>query len=295
MELSVIICTYNRSKFLNSSIGSLLNQNADRKHYEILVVDNNSDDDTAAVVRSFTNEGVQYVFEKKQGLSNARNRGWQEAKGEYIAYIDDDAKADADWISRLLDIINSVHPRPIAIGGPVYAWYEIDPPFWFLEKYVTQDIGRKTGFVEGRVGFQGPNMVFHKELFNNYGGFRTDLGMIGNKMGMGEETEICSRFYKKNPYFYFDSALKVYHWVPKEKMKLWYQLRRSYSSGVGALRFHESRKVCSFKYIRQWMHFFYEAFLLPYKIIKSKRTISQESVHQLKALFVRLGYLTGKK
>ena len=91
--ISAVICTYNRADLLAGAIESLLEQTLNPAHREIIVVDNASTDGTRAVVEQFAPDGVRYVLETRQGLGYARNRGWQEARGEFVAYIDDDARA----------------------------------------------------------------------------------------------------------------------------------------------------------------------------------------------------------
>jgi glycosyltransferase involved in cell wall biosynthesis len=105
MNASVIICTYNRSGSLERTLASLARMELrDSADWELLVVDNNSKDDTRVVVDGFTRaSGVncRYIFEKEQGLSHARNRGIREAKGEIIAFTDDDVLLDRHWLKNI--------------------------------------------------------------------------------------------------------------------------------------------------------------------------------------------------
>ncbi|MFH1754161.1 MAG: glycosyltransferase family A protein, partial [Candidatus Latescibacterota bacterium] len=104
VKLSVIVCTYNRSPLLVSCLDSLVNQTLPVTNFEIVLVNNNSTDDTQAIAERYAggHGNIRVINELKQGLSHARNRGWQEAKGKYVAYIDDDAKTLSDWAGRVV-------------------------------------------------------------------------------------------------------------------------------------------------------------------------------------------------
>ena len=100
-EITAIICTHNRERFLESCIQSLFDQTLDARRYEILVVDNGSNDGTRAICDKFKDRlNFKYIFEPVLGLSQARNTGWKNARGRYVGYIDDDATADQRWGQR---------------------------------------------------------------------------------------------------------------------------------------------------------------------------------------------------
>jgi glycosyltransferase involved in cell wall biosynthesis len=98
MNLTVILCTYNRRKGLIRTLRSLQNQYSENHiPWEVLVVDNNSTDNTFDSVREFAKKSdivIRYVREEKQGLSYARNRGIKEARGQYVHFIEDDESPD---------------------------------------------------------------------------------------------------------------------------------------------------------------------------------------------------------
>ncbi|MEE8471432.1 MAG: glycosyltransferase family A protein [Dehalococcoidia bacterium] len=102
IRVSAIICTHNRSDYLRQAIQSLADQTLPTEQYEVIVVDNGSTDNTRAVVEGFDHiANLRYVYEPILGLSQARNTGWQNARGEYIAFMDDDAIGyPTSWKSR---------------------------------------------------------------------------------------------------------------------------------------------------------------------------------------------------
>ena len=119
VRVSVIVCTVNRPELLRKAIRSLVDQTLDATHYEILVVDNGSANGTRRVpFEEFdTVRNLHHISESVQGLSRARNAGWRSAAGEYVAYLDDDATADARWIETLL---HRFERGPAdGIGGPI--------------------------------------------------------------------------------------------------------------------------------------------------------------------------------
>ena len=103
IKISVIVCTYNRAYLLKNCLRSLVDQLVETSTFEVIIVNNNATDDTEEVAKSFTEKypNFRYIIEPNQGLSNARNRGYKEAKGEYVAYIDDDARAYTDWVENI--------------------------------------------------------------------------------------------------------------------------------------------------------------------------------------------------
>ena len=105
MIVSVIVCTYNRAVLLERLLQSLSALKAEPEQFEIIVVDNNSTDETRHIAESFENPRIQfnYFFEARQGLSHARNRGWQEAKGEYVAFLDDEFTVPENWMAKALN------------------------------------------------------------------------------------------------------------------------------------------------------------------------------------------------
>ncbi len=110
-QITVIICTYNRSQSLRKTLGSIVAEDLPQSvGWEIVVVDNNSSDETRQVVEELRcryPQRIRYVFEPKQGVSNARNTGIREARGEILAFIDDDETADTAWLQNLTANLHS--------------------------------------------------------------------------------------------------------------------------------------------------------------------------------------------
>lgn len=143
--ISAVICTYNRCSILGNAIESLCNQTLCSSQYEIIVVDNNSTDATREVVESFLNfYNIRYLFESRQGLSYARNSGWENAQGKYIAYFDDDCQVPTNWMTEAKKIIENL--EPYVFGGPTYPFYDLSKPQWFKDSYQTFTYGEEPFF-----------------------------------------------------------------------------------------------------------------------------------------------------
>ncbi|MDY6796170.1 MAG: glycosyltransferase family 2 protein [Actinomycetota bacterium] len=243
VKISVVVCTYNRAHLLPTCLESLMKQRIDNKIYEIVIIDNNSSDNTEDVVNRYMNscDNMRLYHETRQGLGSARNKGWRKACGEYIAFIDDDAIADKEWLGEIINAFERVSPRPSAVGGmitPSYTSYKKD---WFLDNYETRTFGNDTRFLDRNdalEGFSGSNMAIPKEILREYGGFEADMGMTGGKLKVGEETAFFNRIYDDQPYFWYDPNIRVEHLVPAKNMTVGYRLKRVFAAGLCKRRVH---------------------------------------------------------
>lgn len=234
--ISVVVCTYNRADLLYGCLQTILNQTCDPTCYEVIVVDNNSGDNTKHVVELFKEyTNLKYFLEIEQGLSHARNLGLEKSKGDYVAYLDDDVLIPAAWIETVFKLISESQNQVDGLGGPLFPFYTTPKPDWFDDKYAIQMGGKKEDFflVEGQ-SFIGANMIWNKKVLENIHGFRTEFGYVGNKQTLGEETDAYFRAFKENPFarFLFSPDLCIQHWVPPLKMTLSYRLKRFYDQGL---------------------------------------------------------------
>ena len=234
--ISVAVCLYNREELIEGCLLSLVRQSLPRELYEVIVVDNNSTDSSFAKAAQFCREhpGFRLVKELRQGVSHTRNRGFREARGKYVAYIDDDSKAEQDWCEKILDAFEKSGSDPVAVGGAIYPWYDCTPPKWFEDRIETRSWGSEKGILmssNAKYGFSGSNMAIRKDILQAFGGFAGEFGMAGARMGMGEEPQLFTRIYKDYPRFWYDPSIIVYHWVPPCNMSVLYRLRRGFLSG----------------------------------------------------------------
>lgn len=141
-RLSLVIATYNRGAKLCTTLDSLLVQTLPQEQWEVVVVNNNSTDDTAArfadYVVAHPQLDARMVLETEQGVSAARNRGIAESRGEYIVVIDDDERVVPEFLERYYSLFES-HPEVGAAGGRILPGFESVPPRW-MSKYTERTI-----------------------------------------------------------------------------------------------------------------------------------------------------------
>ena len=225
--ISVIICTFNRSDRLRHTLKSLQEMSVPANlSWELVVVDNNCIDDTRQVIENFSvisRFNIRYIFEGSQGLSHARNLGIKEARGEILAFTDDDVTVDPNWLGHLKAAFDA--EDCIGVAGkivPVWtcgkpAWLDTNGPHRFMKAIPSFDLGDDR--CEIKTPPFGANMAFRKAAFEKYGLFRIDLGRTGTNLGIGEDTEFGRRLiHAKERLLYAPNAV-VYHPVEPERAK----------------------------------------------------------------------------
>ncbi len=236
-SISVVICTYNRADRLRLALEALCTQTLPPQSFEILVVDNASTDDTAAICTSYKEKLPQlhYLFEPVQGLSRARNTAWEKAKSSYIAYLDDDAIPCDDWIESILLTFETVQPKPVSVGGPIYPLWEIPKPDWIHPSmetiFTTLDGGDKPRWFKSNEHPWGANVAYRRDALEKTGGFREQLGRKGKSLLSGEEYLLNATLERQGERFYYSPRAWVSHWVPKERINPDWLVRRSYWQG----------------------------------------------------------------
>ena len=221
-HLSIIICTYNRQKFIRECLACVARQTLATELWEAIIVDNNSTDETAAIVNSFITQNAalpfRYVFEGNKGLSFARNRGIAEAQAGIITFIDDDAEAVPEFAATLLSFMEQ-HPNASGLGGRVLPKYsESSEPAW-MNKYLAGFIGRvdhgeTIRIFSGTMKYPiGCNMTYRKTYLLQAGGFNNQLTF------RGDDKHIYYAVSKlNNNIFYLHNAL-VYHNIDAARLE----------------------------------------------------------------------------
>jgi glucosyl-dolichyl phosphate glucuronosyltransferase len=234
VELTIIVCTYNRAELLVKCLESLYAQDAPSDSYEVIVVDNNSPDHTEKVVRklSLLHPSLTYIRETNIGLSYARNTGYKAAKGNWVGYIDDDALSNPDLITQALSTIRNCSFG--SFGGAFLPWYLEKKPWWIPERpfYFTNVIGKPKQVAELTKGYITGCVAFYKKsVLEELGGFNTSLGMMGNKVFYGEETELQLRIQQKGYTVGYNPAVVVKHYVAPYKLDLSWFFKSPYAVG----------------------------------------------------------------
>jgi len=199
VEITAVICTRNRAEFLDKCLKSLLVQSLSRDCFEILVVNNGSTDATGDVLGRYADDqGIRIIDEPIVGLSRARNTAWQEARGKFVGYIDDDAVADSIWLESALGSFCGVSPVPDWVGGPIELEWEEPNPGWITEELAVPlglvHWGNTPRMIRFPQRLGGGNSFFTRDRLRQLGGFDERLGRGGAGLLSGEETQLQLRF-----------------------------------------------------------------------------------------------------
>ena len=193
MNASVILCTYNRASTLSRALESLSDLDVPAGlDWEVLVVDNNSTDDTRAIVERVAAEArlpCRYVFEPQQGKSFALNAGIAQALGQVLVFTDDDVTFDRGWLRALLAAFDA--PDCAGVGGQIVPVWPAPPPRWFSDTGPYRLLPAVVGYQFDTSGPvirppYGANSAYRRVMFDRYGQFRTDIGPRGRGMIRGE-------------------------------------------------------------------------------------------------------------
>jgi len=226
--LTVIICTYNRAKYIGNLLESIANNDLEKAAYEIVLVDNNCTDNTRAVCEAFVEAHkdvhFRYVVESEQGLSAARNKGIKEAKGDILVYIDDDALVDT-WYLRTVSEYMSAHPEIDAVGGPIIPLYEdTQEPKW-MTRYTKELLCGYLYFGDAERSFPGErypgggNAAYRADVFEKVGLFNTDLGRKGDGLMGSEEKDIFDKMKAQGMRFMYLPKMILHHIIPSKKLE----------------------------------------------------------------------------
>lgn len=256
---------------------SLIRQDFEKEEFEIIVVDNNSTDNTAELIHEFkarhSDLRIRYCFEKQQGQSHARNKGILEAQGKILAFTDDDGVPDSHWLSELYKIYQK-EERVGCVGGRVILDLPQEIPGWYNEELGRQflagfDLKVHQPMEVTQVYYFpfGVNISFLKEALLEVGLFDPNLGKVGKQTLTGDETDRCLALYQKNWRIFYQPAAIVCHVIPPERMTKKYFEKMAVVSGI--LRVLWDRRMKTFfgiflakiNYLKSAIQFFF-CFLL---------------------------------
>jgi glycosyltransferase involved in cell wall biosynthesis len=242
VSITVVVCTYNRSGKLANAIESVADQAVSPwLHWEIVVVDNGSTDDTPHVVEELRRRypgRIRYILERQKGVSHARNAGIREAQGEIIAFIDDDETAHPDWLRNLTASLGSGEWS--GVGGRVVPPPFSPPPWLSLES--SFNCGPLAIFNPRQEAGElheppfGANMAFRREVFDRFGMFRTDLGRVGGNMISNEDTEFGRRLLDAGLRVRYEPSALTYHPIEQNRLHKRYFLRWWFNKGKSDVR-----------------------------------------------------------
>src|SRR5689334_10469218 len=197
-EVDVLICTWNRARYLAETLLSLAAMAVpETVHWSVVVIDNNSTDDTREVVRNAAltfPTPLRYVSEPRQGKSCAMNTGLARTSRPIVAFIDDDVRVDRGWLATLAETFDH-HPEIAYVGGPVDPIWEEPCPTWFQRTdkilwgtLAILDYGDEPFVFEERQKVPlGANFAIRRSLVHAIGAFNPRLGRNGDQVLLGQE------------------------------------------------------------------------------------------------------------
>jgi glycosyltransferase involved in cell wall biosynthesis len=236
--ISAVICTLNRADYLRKALRSLVYQTLPDEQYEILVVDNGSTDNTKQVVLGEFSHvpNLRFLHEPLLGLSQARNTGWHNAVGEYVAYMDDDAIASPQWLETILNVFETIKPQPGCVGGKIEPIWEVSRPPWLSDKVVPHlavlDWSRTPIILNDKQYVAGANIAFPRRLLEITGGFPVSLGRKGNKLLSNEELLLQRKLKDTGYHCFYDPEIAVWHHIPASRLRQGWFARRMYWQGA---------------------------------------------------------------
>ena len=224
MKFTVLICTHNRGPLIRRTLDAVA-ASAYAGEWEIVVVDNASTDNTAAVIADAAAHSavpIRYLYEKRAGKSAALNTGLQHAKGHYVAFTDDDACPRGDWLDQLESAFDTY--RADWVFGPVIPLWPEVAPRWFCDglrgNFALLDYGSDPIIVRsGKHTFFGVNCAARHGALNQAGAFREDLGVFGVEgVGGGEDVEMFERALGLGQTIVYAPSAVVQHIISQEKL-----------------------------------------------------------------------------
>lgn len=293
INFTVVVCTYNGAIRLFYVLDKLISQVIpDHWFWEIIVVDNNSTDQTASLVKQYQSQyssivPIYYTFEPQQGIAFARKRGIKLAKGEVIGFLDDDNIPSQTWVIDAYNFAQS-HPHAGAYGSHIEAQYEINPPPNFeriaclLAIINRGENSFRYDALERWLMPPGAGLVIRKKAWLNsvpsqliFTGVQAQS--LANK---GEDIEALSYIRQQGWEIWHNPNMKIYHKVPYERLQKPYLMKLCRSIGLSRYPTRMLQYSALQKPIFVAVHFFYDLYKLMVHSIKYKIVIPEDLVSQ---------------
>ncbi|HEY3579516.1 MAG TPA: glycosyltransferase [Pyrinomonadaceae bacterium] len=218
-DISVVITTYNRADLLAATLQGLFVQETGGVRYEIVVVDNNSTDNTRQVVESFCDRGgpvLRYVFEPRQGVSHGRNAGVTAARASIIAFTDDDVVPTPGWVAQIKRAFDK-HKHIDVLGGKILPEWQSPPPRWLTTDHwwplALLDRGDEPFYVNAANPLCLPtaNAAFRREVLSY-------IGPFSEQFSTREDHELLIRLWQSGRQGLYEPKMVVLAKVQPERM-----------------------------------------------------------------------------
>ncbi|MEL7316646.1 MAG: hormogonium polysaccharide biosynthesis glycosyltransferase HpsE, partial [Cyanobacteria bacterium J06559_3] len=247
MDFTVAIPTYNGAERLPQLLENLRSQTGtDHFSWTVLVVDNNSADNTAEVVKHYQSQwseqsnnasSLEYVFEAEQGIAYARLRAISSAKSKWVGFIDDDIVPTADWVTQAYDFGES-HPKAGAYGGRIHGDFEVAPPENFdrIQSFLALRERGPTAHQYDPDNLSLPSAaawVVRKQAWDENAPENPKLvGRVTKAMVAGDDYEVLLHIHRAGWEIWYDPDMKAAHQIPEKRLERSYLTRLSRGCGL---------------------------------------------------------------
>lgn len=235
--VSVVLCTWNRARLLESALAALVSQH-DPPEHEIVLVDNGSTDETRQIIERYVaaHPQVRYVYEPAAGLSHARNTGVASTTGKVVAFTDDDVRVPPDWL-RNIATTSARHPDAAFFGGPVLPAWPSSVPAWLTDArwnaLGAQSYGNAAFKVdESRpVCLIGANLILRRPALDEVGPFNPAVQRVHDGIGSTEDDEYQRRLWAAGAHGIYDPLLRVGAVISPDRLTKRYHRRWQFGHG----------------------------------------------------------------
>jgi succinoglycan biosynthesis protein ExoM len=232
IHICVCICTYKRPELLKRLLTKLEEQETeDLFDYSIVIVDNDSSESAREPVDSYirkSKRSISYYVETEKNIALTRNKAWKNAKGEFVAFIDDDEYPVTNWLKSLLETYNANSVGGVL--GPVVPYFEQEPPEWIIKGGIFERPRHETGFGIGLSEARTGNVLLSRKVLVVAEGFSADFGTGG------EDVDFFRRVMDKGTKFIWCDEAVAYELVPPARCTRSYLLRRALLRGKNSFK-----------------------------------------------------------
>lgn len=232
VDITLLVCTYNRCDDLRELLETaLVQETGDAFSYEVLVVDNNSSDNTRGVMESFIargHENLRYLFESKQGKSHALNTGLTDMRGRAYVITDDDFILPKDWVKGIIQGFRD-HPDVSFVSGKVLPQWQSEPPAWLTQEHwsaiAMADYGEEQFITDQEHQICLLACAFRLADVQAVGGYHADLGPQKDRRGGTEDLELLLRLWKSGRRGLYLPHLSFHHKATADRLTKEYHRR----------------------------------------------------------------------
>lgn len=234
-EISLIINTYNRADMIEGVLNSACKQNLDKERFEVLIVDQSTNDETEKTLENYPK--FRYIKTETKGLSISRNIAIENSTGEILVFVDDDVYFDKDYLQNILNFFKNSELKPDMIGGRTYVDYLAQKPDWIdgplLGILAFSDYGNEPLVYDNHPKHvpYGCNMAVKRECLELTGGFSSIISSIDKKMTENEDVILANKLRNSGKNLVYTPNMLVFHKMPESRLNYEYYRKRYFSQG----------------------------------------------------------------